>query len=389
MTMAISPSPQFVFKISKYCNLRCGYCYEFPHLGDKSRMGLAQIRAAFVNIKSSADKLGFERADFIWHGGEPLLIPLDYYEQLELVQKEIFGTEFNFRNSVQTNLTILTERHIAFLQGGFFDNIGVSFDVHGEQRVDAEGRSRTGLVRSHMQKLIDRQIKFAAIAVLSRDTLPEIRQTYRFFDGLGITHRVLAYYRSVGSEQAERHGLEFDELVAAYNGLFDEWLASERATPVDPIREYVRYAVQHITGARGDRYDRSKTERVFIVDVNGDVFNPIESYEREFCYGNLFDMPFEKIAGSEARARSVALTEQRTERFCQACEYFGSCPGTFVANATDIERKILETHGCPVRASLDHILDVFNRTGLNDFILQSHQAIDGDAAEDNPALSVA
>src|SRR5471032_818981 len=191
MTMAISPSPQFVFKISKFCNLRCGYCYEFPHLGDKSRMSLDQVRAAFQNIKNSIDELQIERADFIWHGGEPLLIPLDYYEQLDLLQKEIFGSEFKFKNSVQTNLTVLTERHIAFLEGGFFDNIGVSFDVHGEQRVDTKGRSRTGIVRGHMQKLLDRKINFSAIAVLARDSLPDIRQTYRFFDRLGIRYRAL------------------------------------------------------------------------------------------------------------------------------------------------------------------------------------------------------
>jgi radical SAM protein with 4Fe4S-binding SPASM domain len=240
-----------------------------------------------------------------------------------------------------------------------------------------------------MQKLLDRQISFAAIAVLSRDTLPKIRQTYRFFDGLGIRHRVLAYYRSVGSEQAERHGLEFDELVAAYNALFDEWLASERATPVDPIKELVRCAVQYVTGFKNDRYDRSKSERVFIVDVNGDVFNPIESYESEFRYGNLFEMPFREIAESEARTRSVALTDRRTERFCRSCEYFGSCPGTFVANATDIERKMLETNGCPVHASLSHILDVFERTGLHDFIVENQQPNGSDLAEENPALNVA
>ena len=251
--MAVSPSPQFVFKISKYCNLRCDYCYEYPYLGDKSRMSLAQVDAAFQNIKSGIDELGISRADFVWHGGEPLLVPLEYYERVDVLQKKIFGADFKYGNSVQTNLTVLTERHIRFLHDGFFESIGVSFDVHGEQRVDARGNSRTDTVRSNMQKLIDRQISFAAIAVLARDTLPHIKQTYRFFDSLGITHRVLAYYRSVGDEQTHRHGLNFGELVGAYSALFDEWLASERATPVYPIKDYVRFAVQYITGLDDDR----------------------------------------------------------------------------------------------------------------------------------------
>ena len=168
--MAISPSPQFVFKVSKYCNLRCDYCYEYPYLGDKSRMSLEQVEAAFQNIKNSIAELGISRADFVWHGGEPFLVPLDYYERVDVLQKQIFGADSKYGNSVQTNLTILTDRHIRFLQDGFFESVGVSFDVYGEQRVDARGRSRTDTVRSNMQKLIDRQINFAAIAVLARDT---------------------------------------------------------------------------------------------------------------------------------------------------------------------------------------------------------------------------
>ena len=73
--MAINSSLQFVVKVSKYCNLRCDYCYEFPHLGNAARMSLDQIRAAFQNIKSSIAELAIENVDFISHGGEPLFDP--------------------------------------------------------------------------------------------------------------------------------------------------------------------------------------------------------------------------------------------------------------------------------------------------------------------------
>jgi uncharacterized protein len=386
--MAINASPQFVFKVSKYCNLRCNYCYEFPHLGDKARMSLPQVRAAFQNIKSSINELAIEDADFIWHGGEPFLIPLEFYEQVNLIQKDVFGAEFKYNNSVQTNLTVLTDRHIEFLERGFFGDIGVSFDVYGDQRVDTKGRSRTDTVRANMRKLISHQIDFGAIAVLARATLPCIKQIYRFFDELGIDHRILPYYRSVSSEQAQRHGLDFDELVGAYKDVFHEWLASERATPVDPIKDYVRYAVRHIAGVNNDRYDRSISERVFIIDVNGDVFNVVESYEPEFCYGNLFKSAFHEITLSEGRARSIALSQQRVQRFCHECPYFGNCPGIFVANATSVERKVLEASGCPVRTMLDYIIDVFKRTDLNDVILESYKTDDAASAKEHPALSV-
>jgi len=158
---------------------------------------------------------------------------------------------------------------------------------------------------------------------------------------------------------------------------------------VHPIKDYVGYAVQHITGVDNERYDRSTAERVFMIDVNGDVFNVPECYEPEFRYSNLFSSLLTEIARSEARMRSIALSEQRMRRFCYQCPYFGSCPGTFVANATSVERAMLEASGCPVRAVLDHIVDVFRRTDLENYILEIHKAAAGASTDAYPALSVA
>ena len=61
-----------------------------------------------------------------------------------------------------------------------------------------------------------------------------------------------------------------------------------------------------------------------------------------------------------------------------------------MANATSVERQILEASGCPIRAMLDHILDVFKRADLNDFILESYSSDDDAAsAKAHPAMSVA
>jgi uncharacterized protein len=350
-------------------------------------MSLSNVRALLENIKRSIDELAVRHIDFIWHGGEPLLIPLDFYEQVAQIEKEVFGSEFSYINVVQTNLTVLTGRHIEFLKSGFFEDIGVSFDVYGGQRVDTKGQLRTDVILANLQKLIDHQISFGAIAVLARYTLPKIKEIYRFFDGLHVTHRMNAYYRSADNEQAAQHGLNYDELVSAYKAVFHEWLASESATTVEPIDDYVHFAISYLTQSRGYRFDRSAEERVFIVDVNGDVYNVLETYEPEFCYGNLFRAPLAEIVASEARRRSNTLSNERMQCFCQQCPYLGACPGAFVANATDVERKLLDAHGCPVRPVIDHIVDVFERSDLKEFILEAYNA--GSTAEDRPALSLA
>jgi sulfatase maturation enzyme AslB (radical SAM superfamily) len=39
---------EFVVKLSKYCNLRCSYCYEFEDLHKKDRMNLGSGPVKFV-----------------------------------------------------------------------------------------------------------------------------------------------------------------------------------------------------------------------------------------------------------------------------------------------------------------------------------------------------
>ena len=183
---SIGTAAQFVVKITKHCNLRCAYCYEFPHLGDKTRMSLESFARIFENIASSADNI-FDTVNFVWHGGEPLLVPLEYYDAIGALQRQIFGNGISVSNVVQTNLTVLTPKHLEHLRARkFFSGLGVSFDVYGNQRVDIAGRARTEIVLANIQKLIDCGIPFGAIVVLARNTLPHVRSIFRFYDRLGI-----------------------------------------------------------------------------------------------------------------------------------------------------------------------------------------------------------
>src|SRR6185437_2766233 len=169
MTSALPvKTAQFVVKLSKYCNLRCTYCYEYLELGNKERMSLERLRRFFANAAAYADQNGIRSLSFIWHGGEPFLIPLDFYEEIRRLQDEAFGERIAVVNSVQTNLTVLTDRHVEVLrQGRIFRGIGMSFDVYGDQRVDTKGALRTDAILGNMQKLIDNRIPFGAIAVLA------------------------------------------------------------------------------------------------------------------------------------------------------------------------------------------------------------------------------
>src|SRR3954453_19999673 len=157
---------QFVIKTSKHCNLRCKYCYEFASLGDTSRISLVDCNSLYENVARFLEKAGGREYEvhFIWHGGEPLLIPVSYYEATFAQQGEAFAglqAEITIKNLIQTNLTFLDQDRIDLLKR--FDHIGVSADIVGGLRQDIKGRSRESATIKNMERLKLEGIDFGAI----------------------------------------------------------------------------------------------------------------------------------------------------------------------------------------------------------------------------------
>ncbi|HEU4623759.1 MAG TPA: radical SAM protein [Steroidobacteraceae bacterium] len=366
----------FVVKISKLCNLRCSYCYEYNQLGERRRMSLHELRAFFTHVRESVRGYGRDRIHFVWHGGEPFLVPLEHYERIGELQQEIFGNDLGYENLVQTNLTVLTDKHIDFLreQRFFSRSIGVSFDVYGDQRIDTKGRLRTRTVLENMQRLMDAGVTFGAITVLARNTLGRIVEIYRFYDSLGVSVRLLPFYKSAFDGQVAQHSLDFREITESLKKVFDAWLVSERATIVYPLEDYLRYALAAVGGAAVAKHDPETDEQVFLVDTNGDTYGVADTYDREYHYGNAFTQRFDDVLHSAARKRAAQDGRERIARHCGSCPYFGYCPGRFAAEATPEQRKMLATSGCPVRELIGHIIRRIDRTLIAERVLAGRNA---------------
>jgi len=70
---------QVVVKISKYCNLRCTYCYEYAELGNRATISIANFEKLFNNLSAytpvdcNGTSLDSEELKLVWHGGEPFM----------------------------------------------------------------------------------------------------------------------------------------------------------------------------------------------------------------------------------------------------------------------------------------------------------------------------
>src|SRR5215467_1760411 len=99
---------EWVVKASKFCNLRCAYCYEWDSLADPVRIPVEAWRRVLDAIRTYHLKLQQQlrknvQSRLIWHGGEPLALPLSYLDEAMALQHEMLAN-LDHRILLQTNL---------------------------------------------------------------------------------------------------------------------------------------------------------------------------------------------------------------------------------------------------------------------------------------------
>src|SRR5262245_47082417 len=75
-----------VIQGSPFCNLNCRYCY-LPDRRNKERMSFEVMRASLANVFGS--RMVGEELTIVWHAGEPLALPMTYYEQAFALVAEV------------------------------------------------------------------------------------------------------------------------------------------------------------------------------------------------------------------------------------------------------------------------------------------------------------
>ncbi len=143
------------------CNIRCKYCYQNPQRdagGSTRHYDLALIKSMIAKRNRA----------FTLFGGEPLLLPIEDLEELWS-----WGFEKFKKNSLQTNGTLITDRHIDLFKKY---NVGVGISIDGPDELNdvrwagspEATRRATTKTEAAIRKLISEKIEPGLIITLHR-----------------------------------------------------------------------------------------------------------------------------------------------------------------------------------------------------------------------------
>jgi uncharacterized protein len=186
--------PQGIHVVAKpigpVCNLDCEYCFYLEKRvlfgpDEKYRMSDEVLRAFIMNYITSQPTPVVE---FVWQGGEPTLLGIDFFKRVIELQRPFSGTK-TIMNSLQTNGTLLTEEWCAFLKkNGFM--VGISLDgpkqVHDRYRRDKKGNGTFDQVMRGLRLLQKHKVDYNVLACVARETALRPLDVYHFFKREGV-----------------------------------------------------------------------------------------------------------------------------------------------------------------------------------------------------------
>jgi uncharacterized protein len=361
-----------VVQPTPFCNINCSYCY-LPDRNVKSVMAEGTVRALFEKVFASgwaADDL-----TIIWHAGEPLVVPVSFYESAFELVESLRPPSVHLRHSIQTNgMLISTEWCELFKKWQV--GLGVSIDgprrFNDEHRVSRTGRSTFDRTLAGIRMLRREQVPFHVISVLSEKSLQAPEEMLEFYLAEGIEDVCFNVEESEGEHVS---GLfASDDPQSQFRAFLRRfWELSRQSERIRFIRE--------IDGML-PRVFRSESEELKNVQVepfgmlNVDCYGNASSFSPELLglknerYGNfiignvnrdsLADM--QRSAAMLAMAGDIAAGVQACR---QSCEYFSVCGGGAPINKLTENGSFASarTSFCSLTqmAPTDLILDAFDR----------------------------
>lgn len=322
------------------CNLACKYCYylEKAELYG-GRQPIMDPELLELYIKQYIEAVEHDVVEFCWHGGEPLMLGLDYFKRaLKLQRKHSRGKTIH--NSLQTNGTLLDENWCRFFSdNGFL--VGLSIDgpkdIHDAHRVNRGGRPTFDRVVAGVDLMNRLHVEYNTLSVVSRLSEGRGAEIYRFLrDELGSRFmQLLPAVDWLPSGELAPWSVSSEGFGQILCDIFDEWVRH------DVGRSYVQIfdvTLSQLCGLPSGICTMGETcGEGLAVEHNGDVYPCDHFVWPEYKLGNIRETSLAELFDSEKRLKFALFKRNDLPPECLKCGHYhlchGGCPGHRTAEA--------------------------------------------------------
>ena len=325
--LVVQPTP--------FCNIDCRYCY-LPDRTNKAVVADETLKNLFSQVFASG--WAKEGLSVVWHAGEPLVLPVEFYRRAFALIDELKPAGLPVTHSFQTNGTLIDDAWCDFL-GEANVSVGVSIDgpqrLHDKNRVTRSGRGTFDKTIAGVRLLRRRGVPFHVISVLTAESLAAPDEMFDFYLAEGIEHVCFNVEESEGDHRSEAFadaGID----RAYYRFLSEFWrLSAAHPGRLNFIRE-IDDAQRNVFRPQeaGFFNQLAVPFAVTSMDWTGNIatFSPellgLKNAEyQDFVLGNVNRGQLAEMADAPLLARMKADIDAGIALCRDTCEYFSVCGG--------------------------------------------------------------
>ncbi|EPM3971722.1 anaerobic sulfatase maturase [Vibrio vulnificus] len=311
------------------CNLDCHYCYYLEHEDPNTPTMAAPLLETLIRDHIDSQPQGAAQVDFIWHGGEPLLSGLAFYQQAMAWQAH-YGKGKKIVNTLQTNGTLINARWAKFFRENDF-MVGVSLDgpnlFNDIARIDKQGNSSFERTMRGIQHLKEQEVPFNTLTVVNNKTYQHGKAIYQFLTDNGSDY---LQFQPCIDHELDRRGEHDWTLTGQQWGrflcdVFDAWREN------DIGKVYVQFfenCLMVLMGYPSQMCHHSATcGQQLMVEANGEVFSCDHFGYHDYKLGRVQENSLRQMVNSETQLAFGQDKQNTLSTQCQRCDFLPMCQG--------------------------------------------------------------
>ncbi|MEO0393927.1 MAG: radical SAM protein [Pseudomonadota bacterium] len=323
-----------ITKPTKVCNAACTYCSAPPD---------GVPKWSIDDFKRYFDRLApylSEQAYLIWHGGEPMLMGPDFYEEAWVYARDL-KPEINF--SIQTNLlSYNSKRWYDVFRDIFKGSISTSFDPDETNRIyKGSAPLYTRLFYKRLEEVLDDGFYPKVISTYTEETahLADGAYTRNMTYGDKAPDMRFNYRYPAGRDSGNGEMISPKDYGEMLLKLYDRWIVDLPVFTITPLDEMLKKVIA-LEVSRCP-WTRSCGGHFLGLEPNGDTYNCSEFADLgdpEFKFGNLNEQTVPELM----KSRAAAMIRRRRVNLpmdCTTCRHFSECEGGCMRDA------VLYNHG--------------------------------------------
>ncbi len=314
------------------CNLRCKYCFyhDISEHRQTENYGMMKIETLELLVQKA-----FQHAEhacsFVFQGGEPTLVGLDFFKKLIELEKKYNIKNIQVHNALQTNGMVIDEEWAQFLaQNNFL--VGLSLDgpkdIHDAARIDGKNKGTFKQVMHTVQLFEQYKVEYNILFVVNAYVARHVNKVYQFFKKHHFKY--LQFIPCLDPLNEKPGGYEYSLTPERYarflKNLFDMWYDDVVKGNMISIRTFDNY-VGMFMGYRPEACGMTgECVCQFVVEADGGIY-PCDFYVVDEWYlGNIAETELSEIGACDTAKKFIEVS-RHVDPKCKECKWFKICRG--------------------------------------------------------------